>query len=310
MDSLGADVIPELSNSSLQENPFDFAIESFLAEEGNAHEDSSMSSDSLASSVQVEKRPEAAMATDDFRQLAELHGNLLQARANRCEMGQDCQNKDRTNASQNGIVVSLSIGQTLRHCQHLLGILQNIQRNVASQASEASWQATRSDYGLAFPLAGTMSDCSSQGNLPASPLDLFPLFSILSCYSCVMEDLETLFSAILKALRQAAPRVPATLVGTSLDGFNLDGNNTLQLEFLLYISSNLLQKIEKILMGAAGEYTGDSNNDSLLSGEMAGYLKSLYKSTDHSLEDSTGERNTRAKALILEIEEALRNLER
>ncbi|KAJ5134389.1 hypothetical protein N7448_000589 [Penicillium atrosanguineum] len=124
-----------------------------------------------------------------------------------------------------------------------------------------------------------------------------------------MEEYEHLFSSILESVTQAMPKVPATLVGTSLDGFKLDGNNTLQLEFLLYVSSNLLGKIETILIGSSEGMTGASKNAGLLSGKMAGYLESLYDHSDYGREEETGKMEVRARVLIRQIQTALKTLE-
>ena len=309
LDGVSADAIPGLSNNSLSDNPYDFAIEDFLAEETNLSEESPITSDVTGKSVHVEKSPGTSMILDYVKQLAELNGILLHNRANRHETWQGDQTQSQPFASQSGSLVSLSIGQTLSHCQHLLGILQNIQRNVTSQASEDSWPVGRSDYGLVFPFPVISTDRANRKGLPAASLDLSSLFSILACYAYIMEDLELLFSTILESLTQATPRVPATLVGTSLDGFKLDGNNTLQLEFVLYVSSNLLGKIESILIGTPKGMTGGSKSNGLLSGKMAGYLESMYDHNDRSTEEATGGGEIRARALIRQIQTALKKLD-
>ena len=308
-DGVGADATAELGKSSLAEHPYDFAIESFLAEDTNLPEESPISFSVTGISGHPGKKSGASMISEYVKQLAELNGTLLHNRANRHGTWHGDQSQSPPFASHSDSSVSLSIGQTLRHCQHLLGILQNIQRNLTSQASGDSWQTRASEDEPAFPLPGITTERAQQTDLPASSLDLSSLFSILACYAYIVEDLELLFTTILESLTQATPRVPATLVGTSLDGFKLDGNNTLQLEFLLYVSSNLLGKIESLLIGTPKGMAGGSRSDGLLSGKMAGYLESLYDHNDHNTQEASSGGEIRPKVLIRQIQAALKKLE-
>ncbi|KAJ5885553.1 hypothetical protein N7495_010063 [Penicillium taxi] len=308
LNGLHPEVISAPGSNISSHNAFDLAIENFLPEEANLSEDPQIISDGAAYSGPREKNQALIMSSGWLKKLAELNGTLLHNRANR-QAGQS-RGQSQPASTRSGSSVSLSIGQTLRHCQYFLSILQTIQRRATSYATNNSWRANGPDCGLDFPLSELNSDSGYREIRAFELLDPPLLFSILASYAYITEEYEHLFSSILESVTQAIPKVPATLVGTSLDGFKLDGNNTLQLEFVLYVSSNLLGKIESILIGSSDE-TGASKNDGLLSGKMAGYLESLYNHNYHGTEEATtkNEEKARVRVLIRQIQAALKTLE-
>lgn len=312
LNGLHADGIPDPRGDVSSHNPFDLAIENFLSEEPDLSGDPRIISGGTSYSVPSEKRSSPIMDSAWLKKLAELNATLLHNRTNRHEAGHSDRGQYHSAPTRSGSSVSLSIGKTLRHCQHFLGILQKVQRSVTSHTSNTSWQANGSESGLDLPLSGLGSQPTHRESRSFELLDPPLLFSILACYAYIMEEYEHLFSSILESVTQNIPKVPATLIGTSLDGFNLDGNNILQLEFLLYVSSNLLGKIETILIGSSDGSRGISKNEGLLSRKMAGYLESLYNHNNcYGTEEATGEREVRARvrALIREIQKALKTLE-
>ncbi|KAJ5930333.1 hypothetical protein N7466_005826 [Penicillium verhagenii] len=313
LDSLHANAIPDpAGHSDSSQNPFDFAIEDFLSEEPNLSETSGVISDETSYSAPSKKVPSSVLGSAWLKKLAELNDTLLHNRTNRHETGRNNQAKHYTSSTRSGSSVSLSIGKTLRHCQHFLAILQNIQRCATPHTSNNPCQASGSECGLDFPLSGLSSEPAYRDSRSFELLDPPLLFSILACYAHITEEYEHLFSSILESVTRQNPEIPATLIGTSLDGFKLDGNNILQLEFLLYVSSNLLGKIEKILIGSSEGMDGVSRNEGLLSGKMAEYLESLYNhDTNYETGQTTGEREARARVrvLIREIQKVLKTLE-
>lgn len=312
LDGLHANVISDSRGDTSSHNPFDLAIEDFLSEEPDLSEDPRIISGGTSYSGPSEKGSTPIMGSTWLKKLAELNDTLLHNRTNRHEKSHSDRGQYNSASTRSGSSVSLSIGKTLRHCQHFLGILQKIQRSATLHTSTTSWQANGSDSGLDLPLSGLSSQPSRRNSRSFELLDPPLLFSILACYAYIMEENEHLFSSILESVTQNMPKVPATLIGTSLDGFNLDGNNTLQLEFLLYVSSNLLGKIETILIGSSDGSDGNSKNEGLLSGKMAGYLDSLYNQNNcYGIEEDTGEREVRVrvKTLIRDIQKALKTLE-
>ncbi|KAJ5918143.1 hypothetical protein N7454_010518 [Penicillium verhagenii] len=312
LDGLHANSIPDpAGDNDSSQNPFDLAIEDFLSEEPHLSDTSQIISDETSYSVPSKKVPSSVMASAWLKKLAELNDTLLYNRTNRHETGRNNQAKHHASSTRSGSSVSLSIGKTLRHCQHFLAILQNIQRCATPHTSNLC-QVNGSECGLDFPLSGLSSEPAYRDSRSFELLDPPLLFSILACYAHITEEYEHLFSSILESVTRKNPEIPATLIGTSLDGFKLDGNNILQLEFLLYVSSNLLGKIENILVGSSEETDGVSRNEGLLSGKMAGYLESLYNhdsnyGTGHTAGE--GEARARVRVLIREIQKALKTLE-
>ncbi|OCK74420.1 hypothetical protein K432DRAFT_420312 [Lepidopterella palustris CBS 459.81] len=233
-----------------------------------------------------------------------------------------------------------SIGQSLHHCQDFLSILRRLKSSRSTSNSNERYTASKWSYsGMdkrlddgthIHPLSpqsnssnaaqshshSGSSDISSPRRFlstpltpAAPPLEIPVLLSILSCYAYILQSYDNLFTPILDALTQSTPTVPATLTGLRLDGFGLDGHNTLQLECLINVSFNMLDKIENILIGSPG-YGGlfSQARGGLLGDKLfAGLIDALYDQNEQTpLSHSNGKREVRAKRLIREIQAALK----
>ncbi|KAJ5455196.1 hypothetical protein N7475_010317 [Penicillium sp. IBT 31633x] len=220
-----------------------------------------------------------------------------------------------------------SFGQTLNHCQEFFSILRGIKYSCATSGSNGS--STKS--GRLFQADGRFDDLQSQTQTDTSScsyasttslsgrssstssahqsLDIPTLFSILFCYTYLLQLYEEVFTSILDAVTGPVPTIPPTLSGLCVDGFELDVHNTLQLDCLINLSYNLLEKIETILIGSAG-YSG------ILSGAKAGllgdglftsFMEELYEPEEQtSISHVNEKREVRAKRLIRDIQAALK----
>ena len=226
-----------------------------------------------------------------------------------------------------------SIGQTLHHCQEFFSILKGIKYScpasdssggraksdwsfladgrlgdVQSQARQSIGSAPSCSYGSTFSSSGRSLSIS----LTTPSLEIPTLLSILFCYTYLLQSYDDLFISILDAVTQPTPTIPPILSGLRIDGFELDGHNTLQLECLINVSYNLLEKIENILIGSTGyggllsQAKGDFLGDKL----FAGLIDALYEPNEqNSLSHGNGKREVRAKRLMREIQAALKAID-
>ena len=236
-----------------------------------------------------------------------------------------------------------SIGQTLHHCQDFLSILRRLKSSYSNSDSNESrtaseWSSSGEDETLddgthlhllsrqnissttpqshshdrgSFSSSSPSRSSSTSVTLAAPSLEIPTLLSILSCYAHILQSYDNLFTPILDAVTRPTPTVPPTLTGLRLDGFELDGHHTLQLECLINVSFNLIEKIENILIGSPGQKGLFSQARGGLLGDKlsAGLIDALYdqnpqNSLSHS--NSTEKREVRAKRLIREIQAALK----
>ncbi|CAH0050843.1 unnamed protein product [Clonostachys solani] len=215
-----------------------------------------------------------------------------------------------------------SVGQTLHHCQHFLSILRRLRPsscNPDSNEFASEWSYSTEEGRLEdTPYAPPSSRQSTQNDTPStassidSPLEVSTLLSILSCYTYILQSYESLFTPILDSITSSTPTVPATLAGLHLDGFELDGYNSLQLECLLTISLGLLERIDHILTGAPGGQTDQHHGGGLLSNKLfSGLLEALRDQNGPSALKSPGneKREVKAKRLIRDIQTSLRRLD-
>lgn len=141
-------------------------------------------------------------------------------------------------------------------------------------------------------------------------LEIHTLLSILSCYAYILQSYDNLFTPIHDAVvTRSTPTIPVTLNGLRLDGFELDGHNTLQLECLTSVSFNMLEKIENILIGSPrhGGIFGQGRGGLLQDKRFAGLIDALYDSNEqNTLSHGNGKREVRPKRLIREIQAALK----
>jgi hypothetical protein len=218
-----------------------------------------------------------------------------------------------------------STGQTLHHCQEFLLILKGIKYSCPTPdpsvpRPKPDWSfmtegrlddgPSQTRQGSTTPSASYGSTASSSGrSLSASltpSLEIPTLLSILFCYTYLLQSYDDLFISILDAVTRPSPVIPPTLSGLRIDGFELDGHNTLQLECLINVSYNLLEKIETLLIGSTG-HSGllSQAKGGLWGGKLfADLIDALYEPNEQT--SVTGKREVRAKRLIREIQAALK----
>lgn len=215
-----------------------------------------------------------------------------------------------------------SVGQTLHHCQHFLSILRRLRPssyNPDSNEFASEWSYSTEEGRLEdTPYAPSSSRQSTQNDTPStvssidSPLEVSTLLSILSCYTYILQSYESLFTPILDSVTSSTPTVPPTLAGLHLDGFELDGYNSLQLECLLTISLSLLERIDSILTGVPGGQTDQHHGGGLLGNKLfSGLLEALHDQNGPNSLKSPGnaKREVKAKRLIRDIQASLRRLD-
>ncbi|EAW22087.1 Zn(II)2Cys6 domain-containing transcription factor fsqA [Aspergillus fischeri NRRL 181] len=230
----------------------------------------------------------------------------------------------------------LSIGRTLHHCQEFFSILKRIKysrpdSHLSADRARSLWsvlpegsrlvdgaptdsqQARRSLGSGATPCSlSPVRSSSTSSTAPTSYLDLSTLLSILFCYTYILQAYEDILTSILHAVTRPTPTIPPTLSGLRIDGFQLDGHHTLQLECLMHVSYNLLEKVENILFGSAGyEELSNPVKCGMLGDKLsAGLIDALFEHNEtNSLLHCQGKREVAAKRLIREIQAALKQLD-
>jgi hypothetical protein len=144
-----------------------------------------------------------------------------------------------------------------------------------------------------------------------SALELPILFSILFCYTSILASYEKIFLSIVEAVKGPTPTIPPTLSGLRIDGFELDGNNTLQLECLLNVSYTLLEKAERLLFGSGAAQEGDGSGNGIIPEKLATGLRDApleagsRDENDFANGRESGNSEARVKRLIREIQTVL-----
>jgi hypothetical protein len=135
-----------------------------------------------------------------------------------------------------------------------------------------------------------------------SALELPILFSILFCYTSILASYEDIFLSIFEAVKGPTPTIPPTLSGLQIDGFELDGHNTLQLECLLNVSYTLLEKAEGLLFGSGAAQEGDRSGSGIIPEKVA---TGLRDEKSYANGHGSGNSEARVKRLIREIQTVL-----
>lgn len=267
----------------------------------------------------------AESARSCIQELAQFNEMLLRDK---------CRREDAS--TQRGYEYSwLSIGRTLHHCQEFFLILKRIKNSrpdshFSGGRARSQWpilsegsrladgappdsQARRSLGSGATPCSSSSARSSSTSSTaPTLSLEVSTLLSILFCYTYILQLYEDIFTSILHAVTRPTPTIPPTLSGFRIDGFQLDGHHTLQLDCLMHVSYNLLEKIENILFGSMG-YEGVSSpvKCGILGDKLsAGLIDVLFEHDEtNSFSHGHGKREVAAKRLIREIQATLKQLD-
>lgn len=99
---------------------------------------------------------------------------------------------------------------------------------------------------------GSSSSFSSSASTAATspvPVDMPTTLTILTCYTWLLQSYDAIFAQIYDALAQAgsSERIPSILPDLHVGGFTLDNHRDLQVEILLNLSMEMLQRIEGVL---------------------------------------------------------------
>lgn len=337
--------------ASVEGNPVQFAIDANFSQTGSTHHASSRRQRQsnpdrrMSSSSKTGWPPQSLVQNLEstkacIRALAKFNERLLHEKSSL---------EDASTSAQKGLESGQQfIGQTLHRCQDFLSILRRLKSCLCSdsdsntsrtapewsystegggssddgihlhprsrQSNSSSAAQSRSHSGLSSFTPSSRSLSSTSQTPAAAPpvLEIPILLSILSCYACILQSYDDLFTPIFDAVTRSTPTVPATLTGLHLDGFGLDGHNTLQLECLTNVSFNLLEKIENILVGSPGhgglfnQARGGLLGDKL----FAGLIDALYDQNEqNAVSQRNGKREVRAKRLIREIQAALKTID-
>ncbi|KAL4804808.1 hypothetical protein BDV18DRAFT_142570 [Aspergillus unguis] len=203
-----------------------------------------------------------------------------------------------------------SIGQTLEHCQRFVSILKRIRYQRSGSNSEIALDNFRARGHVPNGIRGTYT-VTTTTDATTSALELPILFSILSCYTSILASYKENFLSIIEAVKGPTPTIPPTLSGLRIDGFELDGHNTLQLECLLNVSYTLLEKAEGLLFGSGKAQEGGGSGGGIIPEKLAtGLGDVLFEAGDRNENDFDngycgGRSEIRVKGLIRDIQMVL-----
>ena len=234
-----------------------------------------------------------------------------------------------------------TIGNILESSQTFLDILQNFNINRSSSVDSLCSYSEYSDDNDFFATTKSRSDLSNdmvlasndinhsstaehtegqKSSNPAVAVDMPTTLTILTCYTCLLQTYETIFSRIHEALTSHAgtslPSTLAILPGLYIGGFNLDSHTDLQVEVLIQISWRMLERIEKILGISVISQPLDLPKNSTTRGrgilDMASasaFLDTLFKQKDLGFPKGVNGRATSVKQTIDSIREILDRLD-
>ncbi|KAF7125777.1 hypothetical protein CNMCM5793_002070 [Aspergillus hiratsukae] len=99
---------------------------------------------------------------------------------------------------------------------------------------------------------GSSSSFSSSASTAATspvPVDMPTTLTILTCYTWLLQSYDAIFAQIYNALARggSSERIPSILPDLHVGGFTLDNHRDLQVEVLLNLSMEMLQRIEGVL---------------------------------------------------------------
>lgn len=111
------------------------------------------------------------------------------------------------------------------------------------------------------------SNAQEKSSCPSVAVDMPTTLTILTCYTCLLQTYDTIFSQLYNALSSSAeitPRsIPAIIPGLHIGGFDLDKHRDLQMEVLIQLSWRMLERIEKILgINVISQQPQDDQNSS------------------------------------------------
>ncbi|KAE8373293.1 hypothetical protein BDV26DRAFT_297072 [Aspergillus bertholletiae] len=196
-----------------------------------------------------------------------------------------------------------TIGVVMDHSQTFLDILRRLKQQIMPYPpmSSAESQCSYSEYwddhpflmaadgdGQVIPDATTQarplamdthqaqgasslfSSSDSSAATPPVPVDMPTTLTILTCYTWLLQLYDAIFAQIYEALAQeglSTKCMPAILPGLHIGGFPLDDHRDLQMEVLLKLSMEMLERIEEVLgIGVISQRTN------LSSQSMAAFL--------------------------------------
>jgi hypothetical protein len=264
----------------------------------------------------LQKHPQPSRSTNRcIQDIARLNERLLVEKSG----------LEHTSPNNDTPLIQPSIGQILRYAQDFVSILQrleswgstldSISHDDARSADCSDFERQCNESRSSTQHRGSLSSSRRSIAPPSSTapyLDIPALLSMLSCYACILEFFESVFTPIHNAITNPVPTVPATLTELSLDGFDLDDRNALQLECLISVSLRLLKRIEDILIGSPEHegVSGLARGDALAQKIFAGFLDALYVQYEQdTVLASRGKRMVRAETLVRDIQSALQATE-
>ncbi|KAE8419288.1 hypothetical protein BDV36DRAFT_139076 [Aspergillus pseudocaelatus] len=261
-------------------------------------------------------RTTATPTRSSIHDLAKLHETLLREKFHREYTLTQRPDEHEPTLNQR------SIGQTLHHCQRFVSILKRIRYSRPQDDSEIAVDEARVRGQVSGPNRNRYSISTSTAT-PTPALTPPTLFSILFCYTSILASYEDIFLSIIEAITRPTPTIPPTLSGLRIDGFELDGHSTLQLECLLNVSHTLLEKVEGLLFGSAAAQGGGGGGGGgggrcgggIIQDKLAtGLVDMLFEEGDRDKNGSGdgyrgGKSQVRVKSLIQEIQATLSEID-
>ena len=250
----------------------------------------------------------------------------------------DSRVSDCLDGAPKSICTKHTIGRVLESSQTFLDILQHFHPDPPSSAeSECSYSEYWDENEFAVitndqsyppntmvPAPGNATHPSADNNEaqrtllnPSVTVDMPTTLTMLTCYTCLLQTYDTVFSLICSWLSSRAETssrsIPAMLPGLQIGGFDLDNHRDLQMEVLIQLSSKMLERIEETLGIGAISQPQDDRNDTprgrgiLDSASASALLDIMFKQGD--LGHSRGANGTAAlvKRTMDNIREILRS---
>ncbi|KAI0109873.1 hypothetical protein F4814DRAFT_424784 [Daldinia grandis] len=192
----------------------------------------------------------------------------------------DADNLQGLHNSERAMHQNNAIGGVLNNSQTFLDTLQYLVPGIPEGAeSECSYSEDGDDLscsrrmavGPGSPSHPTLGSARTSLNgspkAPSSTADVPTMLTVFTCYAWLLQTYDRIFSllhtALISETRLSLQSLPKVLPGLHVGGFSLDDQQYLQVEMLIHLSTQMLERIEEALRTNVTSQVRDNRENTL-----------------------------------------------
>ncbi|OTB17069.1 hypothetical protein K445DRAFT_10609 [Daldinia sp. EC12] len=196
----------------------------------------------------------------------------------------DANNNQSLHDSERGICQENAIGRMLNNSQTFLDTLQHLIPSIPSSSdSECSYSEDGDDLSYSRRMIVDSGNPSrlllgstktpSDGSLKTSlgTVGVPTMLTVFTCYAWLLQTYDKIFSLLHTALASevqlSAQSLPKVLPGLHVGGFSLDDQQYLQMEMLIHLSTQMLERIEEALRMNLTSQAKDSSSENSINNQ-------------------------------------------